>query len=113
MKIKSKKPHKEKVKRKRGKKFKYDESKDPKIQALKNKSNPFEEFSNKKFSKSSNQFKELVNDYKNKNSSNSFQDNRIGEGSRHLSQEEKMKLRFKAQQLLKKIEKIKICDKFR
>ena len=96
-----KKPHKEKVKRKRGKKYKYDPAKDEKLQALRNKTNPFEEMSKKKYSKTSNQFQELVKDYKTKNVSNQFIDNRIGEGSRNLSQDEKMKLRYKAQQLLK------------
>ena len=108
---KRKSTHKEKAKRKRGKKFKYEESKDLKLQAIRNKQNkqnPFEEVSNKKFVKSNTtQFKELVSDYKSKNIVNKFKDNRLGEGSTSLTEEEKMKLRFKAQQSLKKTKKSK------
>ena len=49
-----KKPHKEKIKRKRGKKYKYDPEKD-KSNKL-DKYNPFEAFSQKKFQKKNNHF---------------------------------------------------------
>ena len=90
-----KKPHKEKAKRKRGKKYIVI----PNLNKPIKKSNPFELISKKKFIKSNtNQYNELINDYRNKNNVNSFRDNRIGEGSKNLSQEEKMKLRYNVQQ---------------
>jgi len=97
-----KKPHKEKAKRKRGKKYIVI----PNLNKPIKKSNPFELISKKKFIKSNtNQYNELINDYRNKNNVNSFRDNRIGEGSKNLSQEEKMKLRYNVQQRLKKSNK--------
>ena len=95
-----KKPHKEKVKRKRGKKYIVI----PKQNKIIKKTNPFEEISKKKFIKSNtNQYNELINDYRNKNNVNLFKDNRIGEGSKNLSEDDKMKLRYNVQQRLKKV----------
>ena len=97
-----KKPHKEKVKRKRGKKYVVI----PNQNKIIKKSNPFEEVSKKKFIKSNtNQYNELINDYRNKNNVNLFRDNRIGEGSKNLSEDDKMKLRYNVQQRLKKSNK--------
>ena len=97
-----KKPHKEKVKRKRGKKYIVI----PKQNKIIKKTNPFEEISKKKFIKSNtNQYNELINDYRNKNNVNLFKDNRIGEGSKNLSEDDKMKLRYNVQQRLKKSNK--------
>ena len=63
-----KKPHKEKAKRKRGKKFKYDPQKE---QQKLEKHNPFEEFSKKKFiKKNNNEFQQLITDYQTKNNVN-------------------------------------------
>ena len=102
-----KKPHKEKIKRKRGKKYKYDPEKD-KSNKL-DKYNPFEAFSQKKFQKKNNNtFSQLISEYQNKNVVNSFKDKRIAENS-NLSYDEKMKLRYKAQQLLKKTKKSKFA----
>ena len=102
-----KKPHKEKVKRKRGKKFKYDPQKEK--EALE-KHNPFEEFSKKKFiKKNNNEFKQLITDYQTKNNVNSFKGNRIGENATNLTYDQKMKLRYKAQQMLKKSRKSKFA----
>ena len=100
------KKHKEKNKRKRGKKYKYDPEKDinNKIQ----KQNPFEVFSQKKFQKKNNSFSQLISEYQSKNIVNSFKDKRIAENS-NLSYDEKMKLRYKAQQLLKKTKKSKFA----
>ena len=97
-----KKPHKEKVKRKRGNKYIVIQ----KQNKITNKENPFEEISKKKFIKyNTNQYKELINDYRNKNNVNLFKDNRIGEGSKNLSEDDKMKLRYNIQQRLKKSNK--------
>ena len=105
--LKDKKNQKQKVKRKRGKKFKYDPEKEKeKLE----KHNPFEEFSKKRFIKSkNNEFKQLITDYQTKNNVNSFKDNRIGENSKNLTYEQKMKLRYKAQQMLKKSKKSKFA----
>ena len=97
------KPHKEKAKRKRGKKFKYSEEKEQ------NMINHFEELSKKKFLKKNNNFSQLITDYQNKNNVNSFKDNRIAENATNLSLEQKMKLRYKAQQMLKKSKKTKFA----
>ena len=101
------KPHKEKNKRKRGKKYKYDPEKENNHTSL-TKHNPFEAFSQKKFQKKNNTFSQLISEYQSKNVVNSFQDKRIAENS-NLSYDEKMKLRFKAQQLLKKTKKSKFA----
>ena len=102
-----KKPHKEKIKRKRGKKYKYDPEKDKNNKL--DKYNPFEAFSQKKFQKkNNNSFSQLISEYQNKNVVNSFKDKRIAENS-NLSYDEKMKLRYKAQQLLKKTKKSKFA----
>jgi hypothetical protein len=105
--LKDKKNQKQKVKRKRGKKFKYDPQKEKeKLE----KHNPFEEFSKKRFIKSNNnEFKQLISDYQTKNNVNSFKDNRIGENSKNLTYDQKMKLRYKAQQMLKKSKKSKFA----
>ena len=99
-----KKPHKEKTKRKRGKKFRYDPQKE---QEKVEKHNPFEDFSKKKFIKQNNKFNQLIYDYKTKNNVNSFKDNRIAENSTYLTYDQKMKLRYKAQQMLKNSKKSK------
>ena len=102
-----KKPHKEKAKRKRGKKFKYDPQKE---QEKEKKHNPFEEFSKKKFIKqNNNEFKQLITDYQTKNNVNLFKDNRIAENATNLTNDQKMKLRYKAQQMLKKSKKSKFA----
>ena len=102
-----KKPHKEKVKRKRGKKFKYDPQKE---QEKIEKHNPFEDFSKKKFIKqNNNEFKQLISDYQTKNNVNLFKDNRIAENATNLTYDQKMKLRYKAQQMLKKSKKSKFA----
>ena len=102
-----KKPHKEKAKRKRGKKFKYDPQKE---QQKLEKHNPFEEFSKKKFiKKNNNEFQQLITDYQTKNNVNSFKDNRIAENATNLTDDQKMKLRYKAQQMLKKSKKSKFA----
>ena len=97
------KKHKEKNKRKRGKKYKYDPEKDKNNNNVLN-TNPFEAFSQKKFQKKNNSFSQLISEYQSKNVVNSFKDKRIAENS-NLSYDEKMKLRYKAQQLLKKTKK--------
>ena len=106
--MKKKNHQKEKLKRKRGKKYKYDVESE-KLRGKKNLIdvvNPFEEMSNKKFLKSStSQFSQLINDYRNKNNVNYFKDNRLGEGSKNLTEEQKNQMRFKAQQMLKKSKK--------
>jgi nucleolar protein 14 len=86
---------KKKIKRKKGKKFVYrtPEEKEKKM-------NPFEELSKKKFMKQGKSYDTVVKEYNQKNFENSFIDRRIGEGSKYLSQEDKMKLRFKAQQMI-------------
>jgi nucleolar protein 14 len=86
---------KKKIKRKKGKKFVYrpPEEKEKKM-------NPFEELSKKKFMKQGKSYDTVVKEYNQKNFENSFVDRRIGEGSKYLSQEDKMKLRFKAQQMI-------------
>ena len=102
-----KKPHKEKNKRKRGKKYKYDPEKEASNKIIK--LNPFEAFSQKKFQKkNNNSFSQLISEYQSKNVVNSFKDKRIAENS-NLSYDEKMKLRYKAQQLLKKTKKSKFA----
>ena len=85
-----------KQKRKRGKKFVY---KDP-TQITENKKNPFEELSKKKSIRINDSYNGLKNSYKERFSSNSFIDKRIGEYSKDLSIDDKMKLRFKAQQMV-------------
>ena len=100
------KPHKEKNKRKRGKKYKYDASKEAKNKIEKH--NPFEAFSQKKFQKNNNSFSQLISEYQTKNVVNYFKDNRIAENS-NLSYDEKMKLRYKAQQMLKKTKNSKFA----
>ena len=106
--MKKKNHKKEKLKRKRGKKYKYDIESE-KLRGKKNlidAINPFEEMSNKKFLKSStSQFSQLIKDYRNKNNVNYFKDNRLGEGSKNLTEDQKMQMRFKAQQMLKKSKK--------
>lgn len=91
--------NKPKVKRKRGKKFTYKEETE-KSQTKQVLSNPFEAISKKKFMKAGNQYEQLRKEYQNSSSVNSFSDRRLGESSRLLSLEDKMKMRFKAQQLV-------------
>jgi hypothetical protein len=86
-----------KQKRKKGKKFIY---RDPNEQVVKKK-NPFEDQSKKKVMKVNQQYNGLINSYQDRNSSNTFVDRRIGENSKNLSYDDKMKLRFKAQQMVK------------
>jgi len=88
--------NKKKVKRKKGKKFVY---RNPTEEAVK-KTNPFEDVSKKKLMKQGSKYDGVRNEFQSKNISNSFIDRRIGENSKNLSQEEKMKLRFKAQQMV-------------
>lgn len=88
--------NKKKIKRKKGKKFVY---RNPSEEVAK-KTNPFEEMSNKKLMKQGSKYDVVRNEFQNKNVSNTFIDRRIGENSKNLSQEEKMKLRFRAQQLV-------------
>ena len=106
--MKKKNHKKEKIKRKRGKKYKYDIESE-KLRGKKNlidAINPFEEMSNKKFLKSStSQFSQLIKDYRNKNNVNYFKDNRLGEGSKNLTEDQKMQMRYKVQQMLKKSKK--------
>ena len=102
-----KKPHKEKNKRKRGKKYRYDPEKETNNKLIKH--NPFEIFSQKKFQKKNNNtFSQLISEYQSKNVVNSFKDKRIAENS-NLSYDDKMRLRYKAQQLLKKTKKTKFA----
>ena len=87
-----------KIKRKKGRKFVY---RNPSDNLDKDKKkNPFEELSKKKHTKQLKEYKGIMDEYKNRFNSNSFIDRRIGENSKHLSLDEKMKLRFKAQQLI-------------
>lgn len=88
--------NKKKVKRKKGKKFVYRNPADE----IAKKGNPFEEMSKKKLMKQGSKYDVVRNEYQTKNISNTFVDRRIGENSKNLSQEEKMKLRFKAQQMV-------------
>jgi nucleolar protein 14 len=90
--------NKKKIKRKKGKKFVYNNPSDG-LQKDKKK-NPFEELSKKKHTKQIKEYKGILNEYKNRFTTNTFIDRRIGEHSKNLSQDEKMKLRFKAQQLI-------------
>lgn len=85
-----------KQKRKKGKKFVY---KNP-SEALPQKVNPFEVMARKKQTKQGKQYDNLKTEYQQRFSSNSFVDRRIGEYSKNLTQEDKMKLRFKAQQMV-------------
>lgn len=89
---------KKKIKRKKGRKFIYNNPSDN-LEKEKKK-NPFEELSKKKNTKQIKEYKGILNEYKNRFTTNTFIDRRIGEHSRNLSQDEKMKLRFKAQQLI-------------
>lgn len=90
--------NKKKVKRKKGKKFVY---RNPTDQANKEeKINPFEAASKKKFAKQGKHYDGLVKDYQSRFNTNSFIDKRIGETSKNLTYEEKMKLRYKAQQMI-------------
>jgi len=87
-----------KSKRKKGRKFVY---RNPSDNLEKDKKkNPFEELAKKKHTKQLKEYKGIIDEYKDRFNSNSFIDRRIGENSKHLSQDEKMKLRFKAQQLI-------------
>lgn len=90
------KDNKKKIKRKKGKKFVY---KNPSEEVTK-KSNPFEEMSKKKLMKQSSKYDGVRNEFQTKNLSNTFIDKRLGENSKNLSHDEKMKLRFKAQQMV-------------
>lgn len=87
--------NKKKIKRKKGKKFVY---RNP--EELAKKTNPFEDMSKKKLMKQGSKYDGVRNEYQTKNISNTFIDRRIGENSKNLTQDEKMKLRFKAQQLV-------------
>jgi nucleolar protein 14 len=90
--------NKKKIKRNKGKKFVY---RNPSELSTKvEKSNPFEELSKKKFMKQGKQYEGVKEEYQNRFVSNSFIDRRIGEGSKGLSYEDKMKMRFKAQQMI-------------
>ena len=93
---KNKENNKKKIKRKKGKKFVY---RTPTEEVAK-KTNPFEDMSKKKLMKQGSKYDGVRNEYQTKNISNTFIDRRIGENSKNLTQEEKMKLRFKAQQLV-------------
>ena len=85
-------------KRNKGKKFVY---RNPTELAAKQvKVNPFEDMSKKKFQKQGKQYQGVINEYKNRFNSSTFIDKRIGEGSKGLSTEDKMKMRFKAQQMI-------------
>lgn len=96
-------PAKQKLKRKRGKKFVFD----PKKQALQAanslgsivQSNPFEAVSSKKFMKTT-QYGDLRKEYNHIGHNSTFQDKRIAQNAQQLTEEEKQKLRYKAQQLL-------------
>lgn len=86
---------KKKTKRKKGKKFVY---KGPTEKV--DKVNPFEELSKKKFMKQGKAYAGVIEEYNTKSNTNSFVDRRIGEGSKYLSYDDKMKLRYKAQQMI-------------
>jgi hypothetical protein len=86
-----------KQKRKKGKKFVYRDS----TQEVEKKKNPFEEISKKKSMKLDNKYNGLVNSYQSRHNVNSFTDRRLGEHSKNLSQDDKMKLRYKALQMTK------------
>ena len=88
--------NKKKIKRKKGKKFVY---RNP-TEELEKKTNKFEDMSKKKLMKQGPKYDGVRNEFQTKNISNSFIDRRIGENSKNLSQDEKMKLRFKAQQMV-------------
>jgi hypothetical protein len=86
-----------KQKRKKGKKFVY---RDP-TNEIEKKKNPFEELSKKKSMKLDNKYNGLVNSYQGRHNVNSFNDRRIGEYSKILSHDDKMKLRYKSIQISK------------
>ena len=90
--------NKKKIKRKKGKKFVYNNPSDGLTKDKKK--NPFEELSKKKHTKQMKEYKGILDEYKNRFTTNTFIDRRIGEHSKNLSQDEKMKLRFKAQQMI-------------
>lgn len=95
-------PAKEKSKRKRGKKFSYDptsKSKEELVKSQKSSANPFEAYASKKFMKTS-QYGNLRKEFNSAGNSNFIVDRRIGENSKNLTEEDKQKLRFKAQQLI-------------
>lgn len=92
--------NKKKIKRKKGKKFVYRGPTDFSQSQISEKKNPFEELSKKKFMKQGKHYDGLINEYQGRFSSNSFIDRRIGENSKSLSYDDKMKLRFKAQQMI-------------
>ena len=89
---------KSKVKRKRGKKFVYSQSTQPKNTSAPT-TNPFDVAASKKFMKTS-QYDDLRKEYRSMGQNSSFVDNRIGENSKNLTEEQKQMLRFKAQQML-------------
>lgn len=93
----NKKEKKKKTKRNKGRKFVY---RKPEETATPAKKNLFEEMAKTKFRKQGKQFAESVNDYNSRNDANTFVDKRLGEGAKNLSKDEKMKMRFKAQQLI-------------
>jgi hypothetical protein len=86
-----------KQKRKKGKKFVY---RDP-TQIIEKKKNPFEELSKKKSMRLNNKYDGLVNSYQSIHSTNSFIDRRLGEHSKNLSYDDKMKMRYKSLQMTK------------
>ncbi len=88
--------NKKKIKRKKGKKFVYRNL----TEEINKKSNPFEEVSKKKLMKQGSKYDGVRKEFQTKNISNTFIDRRIGENSKNLSLDEKMKLRFKAQQMV-------------
>ena len=93
-----------KLKRKRGKKFVWHGSRDVNDQKSNMKSspsqaNPFEDHEkSKRARKDIDKRAELLNDFRRLNKNSAIVDNRIGESSSKLSEEDKMKLRYMREQ---------------
>ena len=93
-----------KLKRKRGKKFVWRGSRDVNDQgqnsaAAPANTNPFEEHEkSKKVRRDQDKRQELLDEYRRLNKNSVIKDNRIGEGSAKMTEEQKMKMRYMREQ---------------
>lgn len=87
------------LKRKRGKKFVYHDKNQNKDEEPTNQANPFEEHAkSRKFTKDLERRENLLQEYRKLGNNSSIIDNRIAEKSTKLSEDDKMKLRYIAEQ---------------
>ena len=87
-----------KLKRKRGKKFRYFDGSDPK-KSENAVPNPFEEHaSSKKAEKEKEKRKSLIEEFQTRGKNNMYIDKRLGLASSKLSEEDKMRLRYLREQ---------------